>query len=507
MELDEDPEDWKKFYNKTREYVVFLLLFITLYFTSYCLILIFKKKNNGLYTGTYEDAVAYRIALWVCTFSLGVSIGAALLLPMSIISNEVLLAYPNSYYVQWLNTSLIQGMWNLVFLFSNLALFLFLPFSHFFIESEGFPGSSKGVMARVYEATLVLILVGVLLMGITYIMSALLDDGHYSIASFFNVSNHYLPFLYSCVSFLGVLMLLICTPVGFAHLFTVTGKLLTKLKTPRLHLQQDDHQRIDMSTGSDSLLEDGNIQLGSSLVKSPSCSLMHRRKAYQAIPFEQYEDDKSSYLNEDGLDRMVAYLQIKESKVRHTAFKRNFLYPLMMILLVLLTVVSGLMVTQNTLELCFGIKTLPVYTQNLSLGINSLSSLGPIGAALEIILILYLWCTSIIGLYSLPLFCYLKPKVRNTSMTQVIGNCAILLILSSALPVLARSLGITNFDLLGDFGRINWLGNFYIVVFHNIVFAVTTAVCLGTKITATVRNELYNRICNFHRYSMLYVFL
>ncbi|CAL1271724.1 unnamed protein product [Larinioides sclopetarius] len=51
MELDEDPEDWKKFYNKTREYVVFLLLFITLYFTSYCLILIFKKKNNGLYTG------------------------------------------------------------------------------------------------------------------------------------------------------------------------------------------------------------------------------------------------------------------------------------------------------------------------------------------------------------------------------------------------------------------------------------------------------------------------
>ncbi|GIY74628.1 protein Lilipod, partial [Caerostris darwini] len=126
-------------------------------------------------------------------------------------------------------------------------------------------------------------------------------------------------------------------------------------------------------------------------------------------------------------------------------------------------VVSVLMVTQNTLELCFGFKALPVYSQNLSLGINSLSTFGLLGAALEIILILYLWCTSIIGLYSLPLFCYLKPKVRNTSMTQVIGNCAVLLILSSALPVLARSLGITNFDLLGDFGRINWLGNFYIV--------------------------------------------
>ncbi|KAF8790373.1 Protein Lilipod like protein [Argiope bruennichi] len=263
----------------------------------------------------------------------------------------------------------------------------------------------------------------------------------------------------------------------------------------------------DCPSMGNELSEDSVIQLGPSFADSPACSLMHRRKRYRTIPFEEYADNMATYLNEEGLDRMVEYLQVKESKVRQTAFKRNCLYPMMMIFLVLLTVMSVLMVTQNTLELCFGIKALPIYSQNISLGINSLSTLGPIGAALEIVLILYLWCTSIIGLYSLPLFCYLKPKVQNTSMTQVIGNCAILLILSSALPVLARSLGITNFDLLGDFGRINWLGNFYIVLFHNIVFAVTTAVCLGTKITATVRNELYLRICNFHRYSMFYVFL
>lgn len=45
----------------------------------------------------------------MCTFSLAVAIGAALLLPVSIASNEVLLLYPNSYYVKWLNSSLIQG--------------------------------------------------------------------------------------------------------------------------------------------------------------------------------------------------------------------------------------------------------------------------------------------------------------------------------------------------------------------------------------------------------------
>ena len=37
----------------------------------------------------------------------------------------------------------------------------------------------------------------------------------------------YLPFLYSCVSFLGVLMLLLCTPLGFARLFTIVGDLVS----------------------------------------------------------------------------------------------------------------------------------------------------------------------------------------------------------------------------------------------------------------------------------------
>lgn len=47
---------------------------------------------------------------------MAIAVGAALLLPVSIASNEVLLLYPNSYYVKWLNSSLIQG--KLVWCFS-----------------------------------------------------------------------------------------------------------------------------------------------------------------------------------------------------------------------------------------------------------------------------------------------------------------------------------------------------------------------------------------------------
>lgn len=52
---------------------------------------------------------------------------------------------------------------------------------------------------------------------------------------------------------------------------------------------------------------------------------------------------------------------------------------------------------------------------------------------------------------------------------------------------------MTNFDLLGDFGRIEWLGNFKLVLFYNLIFAIAAITCLATKFTATVRKEIYTR--------------
>lgn len=55
---------------------------------------------------------------------------------------------------------------------------------------------------------------------------------------------------------------------------------------------------------------------------------------------------------------------------------------------------------------------------------------------------------------------------------------------------MSRTLGITRFDLLGDFGRFNWLGNFYIVLCYNLLFAIMTTLCLVRKFTSAVREEL-----------------
>lgn len=54
--------------------------------------------------------------------------------------------------------------------------------------------------------------------------------------------------------------------------------------------------------------------------------------------------------------------------------------------------------------------------------------------------------------------------------------------------------GITNFDLLGEYGRLNSLHNFYIVLAYNATFGVATSSCLVNKFTASVRNYIVNNV-------------
>lgn len=131
-----------------------------------------------------------------------------------------------------------------------------------------------------------------------------------------------------------------------------------------------------------------------------------------------------------------------------------------MLLLLFLTGITVLIVVQNTLELLIGIKALPLSTrvrlrfpveidtalnspflQQFTLGITSLSKLGPIGAALEVCIIFYLGATSTVGLYTMPWMRNVRPRIKQTSLSLLIINCALVLILSSAQPLLSRIIG------------------------------------------------------------------
>lgn len=72
-----------------------------------------------------------------------------------------------------------------MFLFSNLSLFVLLPFAYLFSESSGFAGHKKGVISRAYETFTVLSLLAVVVLGMTYVISALLDPTRSGFQAFF----------------------------------------------------------------------------------------------------------------------------------------------------------------------------------------------------------------------------------------------------------------------------------------------------------------------------------
>uniref|UniRef100_A0A8C3BR54 Limb development membrane protein 1 like n=1 Tax=Cairina moschata TaxID=8855 RepID=A0A8C3BR54_CAIMO len=320
----------------------------------------------------------------------------------------------------------------------------------------------QGIMARVYETSVVLLLLTLLVLGMVWVASAIVGNNAASRQSLYDLWEYYLPYLYSCISLFGVLLLLLCTPFGLSTMFTVTGKLLVK---PRL-------------------LEDLDEQL--------SCTRFE-----EAAVSRRIASGKASCwlnLNVGLLREQLLAIQSKRRKLerRHRAspWQRNLGYPLAMLGLLALTGISVLIVCFHVLELLLDDAAMPRGIQDAPLGQVSFSIFGTFGAALQVVLIFYLMLSSVVGFYSSPLFTRLLPERQDTPLTKIIGNCVSLLVLSSALPVFSRTLGITRFDLLGDFGRFNWLGNFYIVFLYNMGFAALTTLCLVKKVTWAVQEEL-----------------
>ncbi|KAM5157813.1 limb region 1 protein homolog isoform 1-T1 [Mantella aurantiaca] len=461
MEEDEVTIREQNFHSQVREWIICFLMFAILYIISYFIITRYKRKADEQED---EDATVNRVSLFLSTFTLAVSAGAVLLLPFSIISNEILLSFPKSYYIQWLNGSLIHGLWNLVSLFSNLCLFVLMPFAFFFLESEGFAGLKKGIKARILETVVMLVLLALLIFGIVWVASALIDNSSASMESLYDLWEYYLPYLYSCISLMGCLLLLLSTPVGLSRMFTVMGQLLVK---PTI-LEDLDEQMYIISLQEEAL----------------------QRKLKGGTSFA---DNNTKKIELDLMNAKTVKSKLERRK-NASAWERNLVYPAVMILLLTATSFSVILVSLNILRLLVDETAMPKGSKGPGIGNASLFTFGFAGAVLEIILIFYLMVSSVVGFYSLRFFGSFTPRKDDTTMTKIIGNCVSILVLSSALPVMSRTLGITRFDLLGDFGRFNWLGNFYIVVTYNLIFAVVTTLCLVRKFTSAVREELLKAI-------------
>merc|ERR1712157_552413 len=73
-----------------------------------------------------------------------------------------------------------------------------------------------------------------------------------------------------------------------------------------------------------------------------------------------------------------------------------------------------------------------------------IQTFGLIGTFIESILVLYLFASSMIGFYTIPKFSRLKPEKGKTSLKKLIINCILLLSISSALPLLCITLNFVD---------------------------------------------------------------
>uniref|UniRef100_A0A673WZI2 Limb development membrane protein 1 n=1 Tax=Salmo trutta TaxID=8032 RepID=A0A673WZI2_SALTR len=269
-----------------------------------------------------------------------------------------------------------------------------------------------------------LFLLGLLILGIVWVASALIDNDAASMESLYDLWEFYLPYLYSCISLMGGLLLLMCTPVGLSRMFTVMGQLLVK---PTI-LEDLDEQIYCVTLQEEALQRRLN---GST--SSHSQGSAHR-------------------LNKE-LDIVRDQRNKLERRKKASAWEKNLLYPIVMLILLTGTTISVLLVALNILYLLVDETAMPKGSTDRGLGNTSLSPFGVVQAVVEIVLMFYLMVSSVVGFYSLRVFEGLTPRKDDTTMTTIIGCCVSILVLSSALPVMSRTLGDESWGALQNTNR------------------------------------------------------
>uniref|UniRef100_A0A1I7TBE1 G_PROTEIN_RECEP_F1_2 domain-containing protein n=1 Tax=Caenorhabditis tropicalis TaxID=1561998 RepID=A0A1I7TBE1_9PELO len=251
----------KEFHNYVRQQIICMALFLLLYLFAYWIISRLKRKTEreALYAGE-EDYFVYRVSVWISSTATATSIGSLTLLPFSVIGVELLQLYDGNYYLQWLSYSLIGALWNYVFVLSNVSLFVLLPFSYFFIESQGFSSSKvgNGMTQRIYEAMAISFLFAFVLLCLAEVFLTILD---YPV-SFLSITSVNLPLIYSCVSFIGALLLLISTPYGFARMFSLVREFLVSEESAepeKEEFESSEDAKTQIQTSAEPVLDERGI--------------------------------------------------------------------------------------------------------------------------------------------------------------------------------------------------------------------------------------------------------
>uniref|UniRef100_A0A8C1VKD4 Limb development membrane protein 1 n=1 Tax=Cyprinus carpio TaxID=7962 RepID=A0A8C1VKD4_CYPCA len=257
-----------------------------------------------------------------------------------------------------------------------------------------------------------LFLLGLLILGIVWVASALIDNDAASMESLYGLFMGVLsaiPLLLMCVfKAASCLFSSVCTPVGLSRMFTVMGQLLVK----------------------PTILEDLDEQIYCIQLQEEA---LERRLNGECFCFYMME-----------LDNIRNQRNKLERRKKASAWEKNLLYPIVMLILLAGTAISVLLVALNIVYLLVDETALPKGSTVRKIQVNKPENVNKYSAFRSLapsLAVLYLLVSSVVGFYSLRVFQELTPRKDDTTMTTIIGCCVSILVLSSALPVMSRTLG------------------------------------------------------------------
>ena len=400
-----------------------------------------------------DERIIRTVSAHACAFSLTTTLFFIIILPVSMISNEILLAATacknkhkycenSSWYLQWLSTELFSTLWTCISISSIISSFVFLPFCYFFLESEATISKTTRISDESQNTFHVK-------------KTHQQDDRDRYINYIQHLCNRFLQTLVIFVLFFGILALLTAIFTQFRDIWRLPNLFFEGFTVINLFLLL-----ISAPQGFRNMFEKAQ-----QLLEKPIYSL----KKESTIFLIQTEIDslerKLEMKPDEEIKLKLKNLMSKKSIfIKNVSFWKKLVYPLVVLMLIILPIFSILISGYHVLEILYTekIKTIKntnwmtmlffnllekLYfldgrkqSGNKKLGVSGLSFFGPIGTIVEALLVPYLYISSVYGFYTWAVFKKLRPVKSESSLHLMIINSFIVLSLSSALPLLCRIL-------------------------------------------------------------------
>eukprot|EP01104_Vermistella_antarctica_P003954 TRINITY_DN1435_c0_g2_i1.p1 TRINITY_DN1435_c0_g2~~TRINITY_DN1435_c0_g2_i1.p1 ORF type:complete len:553 (-),score=91.23 TRINITY_DN1435_c0_g2_i1:174-1832(-) len=480
---DHDHDGELEFNDFLRGWVITIIGFATLFLGAHLILTQYLQRTD-------DEADKSYIPMFLCTLGFTITIAAIGVIPLTILSNEIMLVYPHQHIVYWLNRQLVQDLWNTIFVGAHLCLFVLLPFAYFYHESNEMLPKLQG--GRFYYSCFLLLLLSLLVFTLAMVVHSIF----WSSLRLRSVID-FVAAYYSLVTLSGSCLFCVVAPFGF---YAVTLKGLRKfrpwwfrssltLTLERLEMEEntlqcrlDHYNAMGYDTAFESAICPSNLPIdqcaGSDPVDARAADGSNIASPSSLSGVGEPSDPPSSLRLSTQWEHELSLIATRKTEIMNRLQSSSLRVNIISLTIVTLNVTFLTVVSAN---LVFDIlRSFFVDVTYNFLEDAQASPLGSVWFLVEQLNILYVLIISFVGLYTLPVVgIFIRPLRHRTSTPLMIVNVGVALLLSASFPFVARVLYLIDFELFGYYRNCEYISDLLFPVVYRVVF-------LGGMVTASL---------------------